>query len=913
MGKLIEQSSKESEERLRELADAIPQIVWIAAPDGGLTYLNAKATEYTGVGTDQLTGWSWDRVIHPDDLPHTIKIWTTTLSDGVPRDIEFRILGLDGIYRWHITRQVPVRGPSGVIRSWYGTCTNVEDLKRATEAIRESDSRIRKLNDFRETIIRTAAEGICVCHEIPEYPFNEFSVWNEQMTELTGYTMEEINQLGWYQSLYPDPEIQQAAQQRMARMRLGEDMRAEEWEICRKDGTRRVVAISTSRLEIEDGKPCVAAVLQDVTNRKLAEVALRRSEERFSKLFYASPFSIMVASYPEGRVLDANDALLRLFGFERSEVMGKTTGELKIWADPQDRLEMLSQLSATESARDMEILFRTKSGQYRTLLMSVEIIRIENEMYSLAMSIDITQRKEAELVKQQSLSRLQATLESTADGILVVDLQGRVVDFNQQFAEVWKLPIDLIAQGRKEDLIAAFNDRQSMAAMLGQLKDPDTFAQRISEIYTTPHASSFDALEFKDGRIVERYSQPQRIDGVPVGRVWSFRDVSERKQLEEQLRQSQKMEAIGQLAGGIAHDFNNLLTVINGYCDLLLENSTDCWQESVQEIREAGRRAGQLTEQLLTFSRRSRFQSQVVNLNKVIAGSEKLLRRLIGEQITLSVDLDPQVGSIKADTNQLEQVLMNLAVNSRDAMPNGGCLNITTSVATLARPKNDLNEDGPVLYAQLQVSDTGIGIPKENLDRIFEPFFTSKEIGKGSGLGLSVVHGIMQQHNGLIRVSSQLGQGATFTLLFPQVENAQPIQLCDERPNTSQGTETILLVEDEPSVRTMVRRMLESNGYRVLDAENGRHAMQLMKENSEPIDLLVTDVVMPEIGGSKLAESMRVTLPDLRVLYISGYHTDSKVLAFSPKATESLLKKPFTTQQLVSAVRQQIDGKKFEV
>ena len=617
----------------------------------------------------------------------------------------------------------------------------------------------------------------------------------------------------------------------------------------------------------------------------------------------------MVASYPEGKILDANDAFLRLFEFERSEAIGKTTGELKIWADPEDRLEMLSQLSASESARNMEILFRTKSGQYRTLLMSVEIIRIENEQFSLAMSIDITQRKEAELVKQQSLSRLQATLESTADGILVVDLQGRIIDFNQQFAEVWKLPADLIAQGRKVDLIAAFNDSQAIAEMLGQLKDPDVFVKRVSEIYTTPHASSFDVLEFKDGRIVERYSQPQRIDGVPVGRVWSFRDVSERKQLEEQLRQSQKMEAIGQLAGGIAHDFNNLLTVINGYCDLLLENSTDCWQDSVQEIREAGRRAGQLTEQLLTFSRRSRFQSQVVNLNQVIAGSEKLLRRLIGEQITLCVELDPQVGSIKADTNQLEQVLMNLAVNARDAMPNGGSLNISTSVATLARPKSDVSEAGTVLYAQLQVTDTGFGIPKENLDRIFEPFFTSKEIGKGSGLGLSVVHGIMEQHNGLIRVSSQPGEGATFTLLFPQVEHTQPIQHCDELSNSCKGSETILLVEDEQSVRTMVRRMLESNGYRVLDAENGRKAMQLMKEICEPIHLLVTDVVMPEIGGSQLAESMRVNQPDLRVLYISGYHTDSKVETFSPKASEFLLRKPFTTQQLVSAVRQQIDSR----
>ncbi len=673
---------KQTEERLRELADAIPQIVWIAAPDGGLTYLNVKATEYTGVGTDQLTGWSWDRVIHPDDLPHTLERWMATLADGIPRDKEFRILRVDGAYRWHITREVPVRDSSGAISSWYGTCTDIEDLKQAGEALRQSESRISKLNDFRETIIRTAAEGICVCFSVPHFPYIEFSVWNERMTELTGYTQAEINRLGWYQSLYPDEETRMAAQQRMERMRLGDDLRAEEWQICRKDGTRRFVAISTSRLEIEDGIPRVAALLHDVTDRKHTELALRRSEERFSKLFYASPFSIIVASYPAGKIIEANDAFLRLFEFERDEVIGRTTGELNIWAKPEDRLTMLSRLAATESARDMEIVFRTKTGRYRTLLMSVEIIRIEGQLYSLAMSIDITERKEIELDNQQSLSRLKATLESTADGILVVDLVGRIVDFNQQFAEIWKLSPNLAAQGRKVDLIAAFNEHQAITDMLSQLKEPEAFVQRVGEIYATPHASSFDVLQFKDGRVVERYSQPQFIDGLPVGRVWSFRDVSERKHLEEQLRQSQKMEAIGQLAGGIAHDFNNLLTVINGYCDLLLQNMTDRWQESVQEIREAGRRAGQLTEQLLTFSRQSRVQSQIVRLNDVIVSSEKLLRRLIGEQISLTVQLDPHVMAIKADTNQLEQVLMNLAVNARDAMPDGGRLTITTSLVS---------------------------------------------------------------------------------------------------------------------------------------------------------------------------------------------------------------------------------------
>ncbi|MFO0941636.1 MAG: PAS domain S-box protein [Pirellulales bacterium] len=272
-GKLIERSSDGSQDRLRELADAIPQIVWIAAPDGGLTYLNAKATEYTGIGVDQLTGWSWDKVIHPEDLQQTIELWTKSLTDGIPRDIEFRILRTDGSYRWHITREVPIRDENGAIECWYGTCTDVDDLKSAGQALLESENRIRTLNDLRETIIRTASEGICVCFEIPTFPFVEFSVWNEQMTELTGYTMEEINRLGWYQSLYPDSQTQAAAMARMARMRVGDDLQAEEWEICRKDGARRIVTISTSMLEINDGIPRVAALLHDVTNRKLTEQA----------------------------------------------------------------------------------------------------------------------------------------------------------------------------------------------------------------------------------------------------------------------------------------------------------------------------------------------------------------------------------------------------------------------------------------------------------------------------------------------------------------------------------------------------------------------------------------------------------------------------------------------------------------
>ncbi len=265
----------------------------------------------------------------------------------------------------------------------------------------------------------------------------------------------------------------------------------------------------------------------------------------------------------------------------------------------------------------------------------------------------------------------------------------------------------------------------------------------------------------------------------------------------------------------------------------------------------------------MTFSRQSPFQSQIVRLNDVIASSEKLLRRLIGEQISLTVNLDPDVAAIKADTNQLEQVLMNLAVNARDAMPNGGCLTITTSLVSAMHAQAGDGHSTSMPCAQLTITDTGIGIPKENQSRIFEPFFTTKAVGKGSGLGLSVVHGIMQQHNGVIRVTSQPNQGTTFTLLFPHL--AQCPQPPDRvpPPAAQHGTETILLVEDEPAVRAMARQMLESNGYRVLDASNGREALRMMHDFCEPIQLLVTDVVMPDIGGRQLAEALRADIPSL--------------------------------------------------
>ena len=403
----------------------------------------------------------------------------------------------------------------------------------------------------------------------------------------------------------------------------------------------------------------------------------------------------------------------------------------------------------------------------------------------------------------------------------------------------------------------------------------------------------------------------------PAGRLVAIegiaRDITERKHLEEQLRQSQKMEAVGRLAGGVAHDFNNLLTAILGYSDLLLRQLSpiDSLRMDVEEIKKAGERATSLTKQLLAFSRKQVLQPRVLELNTAVAEMDNMLQRLIGEDIELITSLDPALGRVKADPGQIEQILLNLAVNARDAMPEGGKLTIETANVDLDQTyarSHVAVRPGP--YVMLAITDTGFGMSPDVQARIFEPFFTTKEQGKGTGLGLSTVYGIVKQSGGNIWVYSEPGRGTSFKVYLPRVE--EELTRVDTRvpiPEKTQGSETILLVEDEEAIRSLMRSILQEQGYTVLEAGHGPQALQISQTHSGPIHLMLTDVIMPQTSVREFAQKMWKLRPHLKILFASGYSDDAIVHHGVLEEGTNFIQKPFTIAGLTRKVREVLDTK----
>ena len=523
----------------------------------------------------------------------------------------------------------------------------------------------------------------------------------------------------------------------------------------------------------------------------------------------------------------------------------------------------------------------------------VKPVQPDNLVGTIERASERWQRRRAVLAMRESEERLRLIFDHVSDALFIADDSGRIIDANPAACALSSQSLETIQTLTMSQVLPE-------SSPLGAAEDSVTSSSDSSGITSRRNGHS-------DNRVLDVRSAAF----APGVLVYTVRDLTRQRKLEDQLVQAQKMEAVGQLAGGVAHDFNNLLTVIMSYSSMLLADmgANDATRGDIQEISDAAQRAAALTRQLLAFSRKQVLQIRAVNVNAVVVDVERMLRRLIGEDILLTTHLDPDLALINADPGQLEQVLINLAVNARDAMPGGGDLTITTDNAELSEEHRERHLGAAAgKYVMLAVTDTGSGMTKEVQQRLFEPFYTTKGVGKGTGLGLATVHGIVKQCGGDVYVYSEIGHGTTFKVYFPRLANADSIPTIPEhREITPNGTETVLLAEDDEAIRTLGARVLGALGYNVLVARTGGEALRIVAEYKGKIDLIATDVVMPEMNGSQLVERVLEARPGIRVLFMSGYTDDEVMRRGVIDGQTAFLQKPFTPDLLAHRVREVLD------
>jgi hypothetical protein len=606
---------------------------------------------------------------------------------------------------------------------------------------------------------------------------------------------------------------------------------------------------------------------------------------------------IEVVDSESGRILDVNETACLAHGYTRDEYLALSVPEIdpmmagRSWEEIRDEIRKSGSLV-------FESQHRRKDGSVFPVEVSVTLVRLERD-YNLAIVRDIAERKRAE-------QRFASLLDAAPDAIVVVNPSGHIVLANKQTEATF-------GYGREELL------HQSVEMLVPQ-RSRDVHPQHRAEYIENPTSRPMGAgLELfglrKDGSEFPMdlcLSPLQTDDGLQV--IAAVRDTTELKRLEQQFRQSQKMEAIGRLAGGVAHDFNNILTVIGNYTQLMLDGiqTDDPNLDALNEIQQASQRAAGLTRQLLAFSRKQVLQPRVVNLNSLLGNLLKMLERLIGEDVDVLLTLDPDLGATKIDPGHFEQAITNLVVNARDAMPEGGRLTIETRNTDITGDHFEHVPDFPAgSYVLVSVGDTGCGLETGTKSQIFEPFFTTKGPGIGTGLGLAMVYGFVKQSGGHVEVASEPNHGTAFEIYLPRVDAAVPLdapsQEVTERPS---GNETVLLVEDDEAVRTLSKRLLESSGYSVLEGIDGEDGLRVARAHEGPIHILVTDLVMPRMGGWQLVEQLCEERPDMRVLLISGYTQEQAVFDEVLESRIEFLQKPLTEIGLIRKVRDVLDAGK---
>ncbi len=919
-------------------ADSLSELFCLLNKAGRIVRANKTAERWQLRPVSQVAGLNLHELLHPGATCGTgcylTQFWReawAAVKQGQPAELEVQ----DHILGRSLHLQVrPIAGRS----AGYSTKIAAENesvavvvigditkRKRIEAALRDSEARFRRVISSISDHIYVSDRDDTGRHHNPYF--------SPHVEALTGYP-QALFEADW--NFWPSTVIYPADREKAAaqaeQLALGRDSEVE-YRLVRADG--EIIWVRDSgRAEREGDRVHIFGVVSDITDRKALEETWRRYE------FIANTSKDSMTLINKNHRYEAvNEAFCRAVERERADIIGRHVSA--VWGQARYRERIKKNLEwcltgeevayqewfevPARGRRYFDVTYypyRAKSGDVthaviifrditqsreaeETLKQTVEKLKLAYEhatTYAQDLHQEITEREHVEEALRQSEERIRSVVDNVVDGIITVDEHNIIESvnaaaekvFGYAAAEIVGQPFELlIATDDRDDPLNWFDHLTQSREMVGRRKEGGKFPMDLA--------------------VSEFYLGERRMF---IGIV---RDITERKHLERQLRQAQKMEAIGQLAGGVAHDFNNILTVIGGHTELLLRRHDD-WQdpqrEDIELIKKASDRAANLTRQLLAFSRQQTLRPQLLSLNRVVTNFKEMLPRLLGEDIVLTTALAPDLGCVKADPGQIEQVLMNLAVNARDAMPRGGQMRIETGNVDLDQTRSEPDEPELKIaagaYVMLTVSDSGVGMDSATQNRIFDPFFTTKEQGKGTGLGLSTVYGIVRQSDGYIWVDSQPGRGTTFKICLPRVIEAVALPPGEREPPRNQdaksGTETVLLVEDESSVRLITRRFLQKQNYNVLEASHPEEALEICDRYEGHIDLLITDLIMPYMNGHELAEKLSKSYPDLKILYISGYADDTLNSQGILDPDILFLEKPFSSEALAHKVREALEA-----